>query len=34
MSMAAGEYVPVSLQTDIERADIARERAALEMPEE
>ena len=35
MSMAAGEYVSVSSQTDIERADIARERAALEeMPEE
>ena len=30
MSMAAGEYVSVSSQTDIERADIARERAALE----
>ena len=35
MSMAAGEYVSVSSQTDIERADIARERAALEAsPEE
>lgn len=35
MSMAAGEYVSVSSQTDLERADIARERAALEdSPEE
>ncbi len=35
MSMAAGEYVSVSSQTDIERADIARERVALKhMPEE
>ncbi len=35
MSMAAGEYVSVSSQTDIERADIARERAAHEeSPEE
>lgn len=34
MSMAAGEYVSVSSQADIERADIARETAALrEMPE-
>ncbi len=30
MSMAAGEYVSVSSQSDIERADIARETAALE----
>ncbi len=29
MSMAAGEYVSVSSQSDIERADIARERKAL-----
>lgn len=29
MSMAAGEYVSVSSQSDTERADIARERAAL-----
>jgi VIT1/CCC1 family predicted Fe2+/Mn2+ transporter len=29
MSMAAGEYVSVSSQTDTERADIARERAEL-----
>lgn len=29
MSMAAGEYVSVSSQADIERADIAREQAAL-----
>lgn len=29
MSMAAGEYVSVSSQSDIERADIAREEAAL-----
>lgn len=29
MSMAAGEYVSVSSQSDIERADIKRERAAL-----
>lgn len=35
MSMAAGEYVSVSSQSDIERADIARERQALiEMPAE
>lgn len=35
MSMAAGEYVSVSSQTDIERSDIARERQALrDMPEE
>jgi VIT1/CCC1 family predicted Fe2+/Mn2+ transporter len=34
MSMAAGEYVSVSSQSDTERADIARERVALEeMPE-
>lgn len=30
MSMAAGEYVSVSSQSDIERADIRREAAALE----
>jgi vacuolar iron transporter family protein len=29
MSMAAGEYVSVSSQADVERADIARERAEL-----
>jgi VIT1/CCC1 family predicted Fe2+/Mn2+ transporter len=35
LSMAAGEYVSVSSQTDIERADIAREAKELEeMPEE
>ncbi|GHC19111.1 VIT family protein [Gemmobacter lutimaris] len=35
MSMAAGEYVSVSSQSDIERADIARERQAqIDMPEE
>ncbi|MDQ7263371.1 VIT family protein [Paracoccus sp. PS-1] len=35
MSMAMGEYVSVSSQSDTERADIAREHAALrEMPEE
>ncbi|WP_297339541.1 VIT family protein [Pseudophaeobacter sp.] len=35
MSMAAGEYVSVSSQSDTERADIERERIALvEMPEE
>lgn len=35
LSMAAGEYVSVSSQTDIERADIAREAQELEeMPEE
>ncbi|WP_417684210.1 VIT1/CCC1 transporter family protein [Roseibium sp.] len=35
MSMAAGEYVSVSSQSDIERADIARETQALEeAPEE
>src|SRR5690606_25152493 len=35
MSMAAGEYVSVSSQTDIEKADIARERKALLlMPDE
>ncbi|WP_017997929.1 VIT family protein [Paracoccus sp. N5] len=35
MSMAMGEYVSVSSQSDTERADIARETAALrEMPEE
>lgn len=34
LSMAAGEYVSVSSQTDLERADIAREREELaEMPE-
>lgn len=35
ISMAAGEYVSVSSQTDIEKADIAREARELEeMPEE
>ena len=35
LSMAAGEYVSVSSQTDIEQADIERERQELEeMPEE
>lgn len=35
LSMAAGEYVSVSSQTDIEKADIERERKELaEMPEE
>lgn len=35
MSMAAGEYVSVSSQSDTERADIDRERKALkELPEE
>ena len=35
MSMAAGEYVSVSSQSDTERADIAREQDALrEFPEE
>lgn len=35
LSMAAGEYVSVSSQTDTERADIAREKIELEeMPEE
>lgn len=35
LSMAAGEYVSVSSQTDIENADIERERQELkEMPEE
>lgn len=35
MSMAAGEYVSVSSQSDIERADLDRERIALEqMPEQ
>lgn len=35
LSMAAGEYVSVSSQTDVERADIAREKQELEsMPEE
>lgn len=35
LSMAAGEYVSVSSQTDIEKADIEREKAELEeMPEE
>src|SRR5690606_7307085 len=34
LSMAAGEYVSVSSQTDIEKADIERERIELEeMPE-
>lgn len=34
LSMAAGEYVSVSSQTDIEKADIEREKAELkEMPE-
>ncbi len=30
MSMAAGEYVSVSSQSDVERADIAREEASIE----
>lgn len=35
LSMAAGEYVSVSSQTDIEKADIAREKVELEeFPEE
>ena len=35
LSMAAGEYVSVSSQTDVEKADIERERMELqEMPEE
>ena len=35
LSMAAGEYVSVSSQTDIEKADIAREKQELdEMPQE
>ena len=35
LSMAAGEYVSVSSQTDIEEADIAREKKELEqMPDE
>jgi VIT1/CCC1 family predicted Fe2+/Mn2+ transporter len=35
MSMAAGEYVSVSSQSDVEKADIAREKVALtEMPQE
>jgi VIT1/CCC1 family predicted Fe2+/Mn2+ transporter len=35
LSMAAGEYVSVSSQTDIEKADIEREKTELrEMPEE
>lgn len=35
LSMAAGEYVSVSSQTDIEKADIEREKSELEqMPEE
>ncbi len=35
LSMAAGEYVSVSSQTDVEKADIERERKELEeMPEE
>jgi VIT1/CCC1 family predicted Fe2+/Mn2+ transporter len=34
LSMAAGEYVSVSSQTDVEKADIKREKAELEeMPE-
>jgi vacuolar iron transporter family protein len=34
LSMAAGEYVSVSSQTDVEKADIAREKQELEdMPE-
>jgi len=34
LSMAAGEYVSVSSQTDVEKADIERERQELiEMPE-
>lgn len=34
LSMAAGEYVSVSSQTDVEKADIEREKAELvEMPE-
>jgi vacuolar iron transporter family protein len=34
LSMAAGEYVSVSSQTDVEKADIAREKIELaEMPE-
>lgn len=34
LSMAAGEYVPVSSQSDIEKADLAREKKELEvMPE-
>ncbi len=34
LSMAAGEYVSVSSQTDVETADIERERAELqEMPD-
>ncbi|MCB0762862.1 MAG: VIT1/CCC1 transporter family protein, partial [Flavobacteriales bacterium] len=35
LSMAAGEYVSVSSQTDIEKADIEREEVELkEMPEQ
>jgi VIT1/CCC1 family predicted Fe2+/Mn2+ transporter len=35
LSMAAGEYVSVSSQADLENADLARERIELEeMPEE
>ena len=34
LSMAAGEYVSVSSQSDVERADMARERAALEQTPE
>jgi VIT1/CCC1 family predicted Fe2+/Mn2+ transporter len=34
MSMAAGEYVSVSSQSDTEKADLARERAELEENEE
>lgn len=34
LSMAAGEYVSVSSQTDVEKADVAREKVELEnMPE-
>ena len=32
MSMAAGEYVSVSSQSDTERADLARERANCHRP--
>lgn len=35
LSMAAGEYVSVSSQSDIEHSDLAREKKELEeMPEE
>lgn len=33
LSMAAGEYVSVSSQTDIEKADIKREKELKEIPE-